>query len=199
MTTTRSQSLAMSTPQASSAPIVPESPESIPSQECPVSPEWIHAITILMRHPLTSEPGKCIQKWILYQGILNYIDLLITWDHKQFQDNRHLQEYEELDGSIAYLQVNTVKQLVSLRKYMILLLSQDRPADQKYNTFYFLLREQWFNLTAHDMRTALVNAGMENHQSQTTPGTPMSNFTSPSSSASMTSPSIGDLPHSKKV
>ena len=40
-------------------------------------------------------------------------------------------------------------------------------------------------LTAHDMRTALVKTVLENHRSQTTPGTPMSNFTSPSASASM--------------
>ena len=46
MTTTRSQSLAMPTPQATSAPPVQESPESIPSQESPLSPGWIHAITI---------------------------------------------------------------------------------------------------------------------------------------------------------
>ena len=38
---------------------------------------------------------------------------------------------------------------------MILLISQNRPADQKYNALYFVLGEQWFNLTAHDMRTAL--------------------------------------------
>ena len=49
---------------------------------------------------------------------------------------------------------------------MILLISQDRPADQKYNAFYyFILGEQRFNLRAHDMRTALVNAVLENHRS----------------------------------
>ena len=74
---------------------------------------------------------------------------------------------------------------------MILLLSQDRPADQKYSSLYFLFREQWFNLTAHDMRTALVKTVLENHRSQKTPRTLMSNFTSPSLSASMSPPSIG--------
>ena len=78
----------------------------------------------------------------------------------------------ETDGSITYLQGNTVKQLVSLRKYNILLINQDRPADQKYNAFYFILGEQWFNLTDHDMRTALVSAVLENHISQTMHQTP---------------------------
>ena len=81
---------------------------------------------------------------------------------------------------------------------MILLIKQDRPADQKHHAFYFLLREQWFNLTAHGMTTALLNAGLENHRSQTTPGTPMSNFTSPSSSASMRSPINWELASFKK-
>ena len=179
MTTTRSQSLAMSTLQASSAPLEPESPESIPSQESPLSPGWIHAITILMGHQLTSETGQCIQKWILSQAILDYTHLVrLTWDPVQFEDSRHHQKYEETNGSIAYLKTNTVKQLVSLRIYMLLLISQDRPADQKYNAFYFILGEQWFKVTAHDMRTVLVSAVLENHRSQTTPGTPMSNFTS---------------------
>ena len=71
---------------------------------------------------------------------------------------------------------------------MILRIKQDRPADQKHNTFYFILGEQWFNLKAHGMRTALVNEMLKNHRSQATPCTPMSNFTSPSCSASMRSP-----------
>ena len=110
-----------------------------------------------MGHPLTSEIGQRIQKWILSQAILNYTDLLITWDPLQLEDNRHLQRYEEPDGSSTYLQTNTVKQLIGLRNYMILLISQNRPAEPKYNAFYFILGEQWFNLTPHDMRAALVN------------------------------------------
>ena len=62
---------------------------------------------------------------------------------------------------------------------MILLISQNRPADQKYSTFYFILDEQWFILTAHDKRSALVNAVLENHISQATPGTPMSHVMPP--------------------
>ena len=90
-----------------------------------------------MGHPLTSEPGKGIKKWILYQGIFDYTDLVISWDPILFEDNRHLQQYEETNGSIAYLKTNTVKQLVCLRKYMILLIKQDRPANQKHNAFHF--------------------------------------------------------------
>ena len=128
MTTTRSQSLAMSTQQTSSAPY-----------KHPLSSEWIHAITILLGHPLTSEPGKCIQKWILYKEIINYTDFLILWNPIQFEDSRHLQEYAETDGSIAYLQNNTVKKLISIWNYMILLIKKERPADQKCNVLYFIL------------------------------------------------------------
>ena len=88
MTTTRSQSPAMSPPQAAPAPQEPESPESSPSQESPLSPEWIHASTNLMGHPLTSEIGQRIQKWILSQAICDYPDLVITWDPIEFEETR---------------------------------------------------------------------------------------------------------------
>ena len=117
-----------------------------------------------MSHPLTSEPGKHIQKWILCQAILNYTNLVIRWDPIQFEGSRHHQGYVETDGSIAYLQANTVRQLASLWKYMILLICQDRPADQKYNAFYFILGEQWFKLTARDMRAALVSEVLNRSQ-----------------------------------
>ena len=52
----------------------------------------------------------------------------------------------------------------------------------------FLFDEQWTNVTAHDMRTALVNVVLENHRPTTSPGTPMSHVTSPATTASVRSP-----------
>ena len=115
---------------------------------------------------MTSEIGQRIQKCVFYQGILDYTNLVITWDPIEFGENRNLQKYEDSNISITYLQSNTVKQLISLINYMIQLISQKRPSDQKYNTYYFILDEQWFNLTAHDMRSTLVNTVLENHWSQ---------------------------------
>ena len=51
---------------------------------------------------------------------------------------------------------------------MLLLMNQSKPADQRSNVFDYLLAEQWTNLTANDMRTALVNVVLENHRSQAT-------------------------------
>ena len=164
----------MCTQQTSSAP-----------HKHPLSSEWIHAITIHLGHPLTSEVGQHIQKWIICQTNLRYAKFALKW---KFEDNIHLQKYEETDGSISYLKSNTVKQLVSLRIYMTLIISQDRPADQKYNLFHFILGEQLFKLTAIDLKTALINEMLENPRSKTTPRTLKSKFTSPSSSASMRSP-----------
>ena len=109
----------MSAPQASSTP-----------QEHPLSPEWIHAITFLLGHPLTSEPGQHIPKWIIYQGNLSYTKFAFKWDPRHPEDNKHFQKYEETNGSISYLKSSTVKQLVSLKIYMIVLICQDRPAGQ---------------------------------------------------------------------
>ena len=148
----------------------------------PLSPEWIHANTILLGHPLTSEVGQHIQKWIISQANLSFTKFALRWDPIQFEDNKLLQKYEETDGSISYLKSNVVKQLVSLRICMTLLISQNRPADQKNDLFHFILGEQLFKLTAIDMKTALINEMLENPRSKTTPRTPKSKFTSPSSS-----------------
>ena len=81
--TARSQFPVMSAPQASSTP-----------QNHTLSPEWIHAITILLGHPLTSEIGQHLQKWIIYQANLSYTIFAFKWDPTQFEDNKHRQRYE---------------------------------------------------------------------------------------------------------
>ena len=62
-----------------------------------------------------------------------YTKFALRWDPTQFEDNKHLEKYEETNESISYLKSNTVKQLVSLKIYMILLISHDRPAEQRNN------------------------------------------------------------------
>ena len=147
----------MSAQQTSSAP-----------HKHPLSPEWIHAITILLGHPLTSQVGPNIQKWILYQANLNNIKVAFKWDPIQFEENKHLQKYKETNGSISYLKSNTVKHIVSLRIYMILLICQDRPASQNYHPIHFIKGEQSFEMTAIDLKTALINEMFENPRSKTT-------------------------------
>ena len=51
----------------------------------------------------------------------------------------------------------------------------------------FFQEDQWFNLTAHDMKRTLVNAGMKYHRPQVIPGTSLPNSTSPPSPAPMKS------------
>ena len=58
-----------------------------------------------------------------------------------------------------------------------------------YNVLHFLPDDQWFNLTSHDMKTALVNAGMEYHEPQMISGTSLPNSTYPPSPAPMMSSS----------
>ena len=181
----------MSTMHTSPPPLVPD---KILCQESPLSPEWIHAITPPPPPPpppphkglpLSSEPGKYIQKWILYHAIHDPTDFWLTWDPTDPDDIRLLQNYVESNGSVVYLPSSTVKNLISLWNSFNLLINKERPADQKCNVPYFVLDGQWFNLTSSDMETALVNAGLEYHGSQATPGTSMSNFSSSPSPASM--------------
>ena len=149
----------------SAEPLVPN---KIPSQESPLSPEWTHAITTLMGHPLSSESGKHIKKWIIYHRIHKYTMFALKWDPTQFKLDINLQTYQETDGTQAYLKGHTVRKLVSLMKYMRLLIRQDRPNAQKHNLLYFISGNQLIKLTAHDMKSALVNEKLENHGSQTT-------------------------------
>ena len=145
---------------------------------------------------ITSEIGRKIKKCIFYQALFDYTDLVITWDPIEFAENRNLQKYEDSNGNITHLQSNTVKQLTSLMNYMIHLIKQDRAADQRYTAYYFILDEQWFFPTVNDMRSTLVNAVLENHRSQTTPGTAMPLITSPP--PSMRSPIYTELASFKK-
>ena len=150
----------MPTMHPSAEPLVPD---KIPSQECPLSPEWTHAITILMGHPLSSEPAKHIKKWIKNHRIHKYTMFALKWNPTQFKLDIHLQMYQETDGALAYLKGHTVRKLVSLMKYMSL---QDRPNAQKHNVLHFISGTYLFKLTAHDMKSALVNEKLENHGSQ---------------------------------
>ena len=128
MTTTRSQSTAMSTPQTSPTQQRPESPkstssqespgstisqetpESIPSQESPkttpsqdspLSPIWVHAITIIMGYPLKSDIGQKLQKWVLYHLIHDPRNLWLSWDPTDSDDISLLQKYTESNGSVV--------------------------------------------------------------------------------------------------
>ena len=125
-------------------------------------------ITILLGHSLTSEPGQHIQKWIIYQANHSYTKFAFRLDPTQFEDNKHLQKYEETKGSISYLKSNTFKHLESLKTYMVLFICQDRPADQNYNPFHSIKGEQLFKLKAIGMKTALINEMFGNPRSKTT-------------------------------
>ena len=61
LSTTRSHPLAMFTMHT---PLAPPVPVWIPPKRNILSPEWTHAITTIMGHPLSSESKKSIQKWI---------------------------------------------------------------------------------------------------------------------------------------
>ena len=177
----------MSAPQASPTP-----------HKYPLSPEWIHAITILLGHPLTSEVGQTSRNGSSTKQTSTTSSLLSNGIPYSLKINKHLQKYEETNGSISYLKSNTVKQLVSLKIYKILLICQDRPADQNYHPTHSIKGEQLFKLTAIDLKRALINEMFENPRSKTTFTALMHKVSLPSSSASMRSPIHLELAPLKK-
>ena len=58
---------------------------------------------------------------------------------------------------------------------MNLFINKGKSVDQKCNAQYFSQDDEWFNLTAHDMKRTLVNAGMKYHRPQVIPGTSLPN------------------------
>ena len=187
LSTTRSHPLAMFTMHTPPAPPAPPVPVWIPPKGSTLSPEWTHAITTIMGHPLSSESGKSIQKWILYHAIRDPIDFWLCWDPTDPYDIKLLQEYVGSNGSVVYLPSSTLKSLISLWNYMNLLINKGKSVDQKCNAQYFFQDDQWFNLTAHDMKRTLVNAGMKYHRPQVIRGTSLPNSTSPPFPAPMKS------------
>ena len=131
---------------------------------------------------------KCIQKWIQYHAIQDPTDFWLNWNLTDPDDIKLIQKYVESNGSVVYLPSSTVKSLISLWNYIYLLIKREIPVDQKGNVLYFLLDDQWFNLTANDMKTTLVNTGMESHEPQIIHETSLPNSTAPPSPASMRSP-----------
>ena len=184
LSTTRSHLLAMSTMHTTPAPPLPV---RIPPKGSILSPEWTHAITTIMSHPLSSESGKFIPKWILHHAIPYPFDFWLYWDPTDPYDNKLLQEYVGSNGSVVYLPSSTIKSLINLWNYMNLLIKKEKSVDQRCNAQYFQ-DDQWFNLTAHDMRRTLANAGMKYHRPRIILGTPLPNSTSPPSPAPMKSP-----------
>ena len=123
LNTTRSHPLAMFTMHTPPAPPVPD---RIPSKGSILSPEWTHAITTIMGHPLSSESGECIQKWILYHAIQDPSEFLIYWDPTNSDDIKLLQEYVESNGSFIYLPCSTIKSLIILWNYMNILIKKGK-------------------------------------------------------------------------
>ena len=121
-----------------------------------------------MSYSLKSEIGQKLQKWVLYHEIDDPTNFWLSWDPTDFEDIRLLQKYTESNGSVVYLPSSTVKNLISLCDYMNILIKQNRPADQKYNKFYYVIDEQWLKLTAHDMRSGLVDMKLDKQSTYTT-------------------------------
>ena len=90
-------------------PSTPPVPDTIPSKEDILSPEWTHAITTIMGNPLSSKTGKLIQ----YHAIQDPTDFWLYWDPTDPDDIKPLQEYVENYGSAVYLPSSTVKCLIS--------------------------------------------------------------------------------------
>ena len=154
-------------------------PDRNPSKESILSPEWTHAITALMGHSLSSESEKSMmQKCILYHAIQDPTNFRLILDPTDPDDINLLQKYVKKWICCISPKQDSQEYYQPL-DYMYLLIKREKPVDQKCNVVYLLLDDQCFILTANDIKTTLVNAGMEYHNHQIIPGTSLPNSTSP--------------------
>ena len=153
-----------------------------------------------MGHSFKSEVGQMLQKWVQYHLIHDPTESWLSWDPSDPEDFRLLQKYAESDGSIAYLPSNLAKNLVSLWGFMNLLMKKDRP-DGENNKLYYLMDEQWTKLTAHDMRSALIDEEQGKQNSHMSPATAshMSHLRLPTSPVPVTYPMHLKLASFKKT
>ena len=141
-----------------------------------------------------------LQKWVLYHDIDDPFNFWLSWDPIDYEDIRLLQKYTESNGTVINLPSSTVKNLISLWDFMNILIKQDRPADHKYNKFCYVTDEQWLKLTAHDMRSSLVDMKLEKQSTYRTPAStsPMTHLSPHPSPAPMRSPMNLELASFKK-
>ena len=154
-----------------------------------------------MGYSLKSEIDPKLQKWVLYHDIDDPFNFWLSWDPTDYEDIRLLQKYRENNGTVVNLPSSTVKNLISLWDYMNILIKLNRPGDQKYNKLYYVTDEQWLKLTAHDMRSALVDTKLEKQSTYRTPGSTslMPHLSSHPSPTPMRSPMNLELPLLRKA
>ena len=75
----------------------------------PLSPGWVHTITLTLGHSLKSEIGQKLQKWVLYNLIDDPIDVWLHCNHSDPDDIRMIENYVESNGSTVSLPNCTVK------------------------------------------------------------------------------------------
>ena len=72
---------------------------------------WEHALTNLLGHAHTTEPGMALRHWVHFQGVVNLFDLLI-WDPEELTTVPTKQVYSQHDqGQHIHLRTNQVKQM----------------------------------------------------------------------------------------
>ena len=150
-----------------------------------------HSSPATIRSPMNLELASFKKSMVLLDhDIADPTNFWLSWDPTDYEDIRLLQKDTESIGSVINLPSSTVENLISLWDYMNILIKQMRPADQKYNKFYYFIDEQWLRLTAHDMRSALVDMKLDKQSTYTThtSTSPMPHFSSHSSPAPMRSP-----------
>ena len=121
-------------------------------------PLWEHALTNLLGHDHTTEPGMALRQWVHHhhQGIHHLMDLLST-DPEELKTDQTQQVYSIDDhGQGIYLRTSQV-QICGLLTYIkIVFQSYNSGIESQDNPFHPFLPDEWSQHTSSQMRMYLV-------------------------------------------
>ena len=122
-----------------------------------VPPLWEHALTTLLGHDPTSDPGIALRQWVHFKGVHNILDLL-SWDQEELKAIPAQQVYslDDCDQGL-YLRTNQIKQIcgpITYMKHVSGAYTSD--IDPRDDPFHPFTPDEWSQQTSTMLRTYLI-------------------------------------------
>ena len=145
------------------------------NQNLRVPPLWEHALTTLLGHDPTGDPGIALRKWVHFQGVHNILDLL-SWDQEELKTIPAQQVYYVDDhGEGLYLRTNQIKQICGPITYMKHVFgAYNSGIDPQNDPFHPFTPDEWSQSTPTMMRTYLIQNLPDPHGPEPVPSGPIS-------------------------
>ena len=138
-------------------------------------PLWEHALTNILGHDHTTEPGMALRQWVSHQGIHCILDLL-SWDAEELKTDLTQKVYSiDYHGQAIHLRTNQVKQMGGLMSYMKhKFQSYNSGTELPIDSFHPFSPHEWTQHTFTQMRMYFVQHIPNPHGPEAVPPGPIS-------------------------